>query len=106
MAVETTTPIVKDNAVLKWKRNGSYAYWDFPFNDRKVLRVSEEFLEGLVLRDGIDDDEGFNYPIESRRKYCDDARSTGEEIPASVKVNTAGTYTNQSKTVYGKTLLR
>ena len=106
MAIDVGQPELENNSVLKWKVNGAYAFWDFPSNDRKVTHVSEEFLEGLVLSDGIDDDEGYIYPVESRRKYCEDAPHEGANIPASVKGNTAGTFTGQSKNVYGETLLQ
>ena len=82
--------------VLEWIVNGAYAYWDKPLVERQVRHVSEEFLEGLVLSDGIDDDEGYFYPVEARRKYCDDAPNRGANIPASVKTNTAGLYTGTS----------
>ena len=45
--------------VLEWTVNGAYAYWDRPLPERQVRHVSEEFLEGLVLSDGVDDDEGY-----------------------------------------------
>jgi hypothetical protein len=85
--------------VLEWIVNGAYAYWDNPLPERQVRHVSEEFLEGLVLSDGVDDDEGYIYPVEARRKYCDDAPSRGANIPASVKTNTIGLYTGTSKSV-------
>lgn len=85
--------------VLEWIVNGAYAYWDNPLPERQVRHVSEEFLEGLVLSDGVDDDEGYIYPVEARRKYCDDAPHGGANIPASVKTNTIGLYTGTSKSV-------
>jgi hypothetical protein len=85
--------------ILEWTVNGAYSYWDNPLPERQVRHVSEEFLEGLVLSDGIDDDEGYFYPVEARRKYCDDAPNRGANIPASVKSNTIGLYTGTSKSV-------
>jgi hypothetical protein len=85
--------------VLEWIVNGAYAYWDNPLPERQVRHVSEEFLEGLVLSDGVDDDEGYFYPVEARRKYCDDAPNRGANIAASVKSNTIGLYTGTSKSV-------
>jgi hypothetical protein len=85
--------------VLEWLYNGSYSFWDNPLPERQVRHVSEEFLEGLVLSDGVDDDEGYFYPVEARRKYCDDAPNRGANIPASVKGNTIGLYTGTSKSV-------
>ena len=88
--------------VLNWKVTGAYAYWDNPINDRKVVHVSEEFLEGLVLSDGVDDDEGYFYPQEARRKYCNDAPNAGANIPASKKDGKIGLYTDKSATIFGE----
>ena len=91
-----------ENKVVYWKDSGLYAFWDNPIVDRKVTHVSEEFLEGLVLSDGVDDDEGYIYPVEARRKYCDDAPHGGANIPASKKDGKIGLYNDRTTIIFGE----